>query len=46
MLRAQTDLPAFVLERFEEGLHSRIGAKLIGVDLNDTALTDIGYFID
>jgi hypothetical protein len=46
MLRQQTDLPAFVLERFEEGLRNRIGAKLMGVDLNDNALTDIGYFID
>ncbi len=46
MLRLQTDLPATVLERFEQGLQSRIGARLMGVDLNDRALTDIGYFID
>jgi hypothetical protein len=46
MLRLQTDLPATVIERFEEGLRSRIGARLLSVDLSDTALTDIGYFID
>ena len=46
LLRLQTDLPATVLERFEQGLCNRFGAKLMGVDLDDNVLTDIGYFID
>jgi hypothetical protein len=46
LLRQQTDLPAYTIERFEAGLHDRLGARLLGVELNDTVLTDIGYFID
>jgi hypothetical protein len=46
LLRRQTDLPAYALERFEEGLRTRLGARLMGVELNDRVLTDIGYFID
>jgi hypothetical protein len=46
LLRLQTDLPAYTLERFEEGMRSRIGARLMGVELSDRILTDMGYFID
>jgi len=46
LLRQQTDLPAYALEQFEEGLRNRLGAKLMGVDLSDRVLTDMGYFID
>ncbi|MFZ1940196.1 MAG: hypothetical protein WBA18_17990 [Terracidiphilus sp.] len=46
LLRLQTDLPAYTIERFEAGLSDRLGARLLGVELNDTVLTDIGYFID
>lgn len=46
LLRKQTDLPAYVLQRFEEDLRARLGARLLGVDLSDSVLTDIGYFID
>ena len=46
MLRQQTDLPASVLERFEKTLRTPLGARLLGVDLSDTVLTNIGYFID
>jgi hypothetical protein len=46
LLRLQTDLPAYAIERFEEGLRSQLGAKLLGVELSDSVLTDIGYFID
>jgi hypothetical protein len=46
MLRKQTDLPAYVLQSFEQDLHTPLGARLLGVDLSDTALTEIGYFID
>jgi hypothetical protein len=46
MLREQTELPASVLERFEQNLRAPLGARLLGVDLGDTVLTKIGYFID
>lgn len=46
LLRRQTDLPAYTLERFEESLRNRLGAKLMGVELSDSVLTDMGYFID
>ncbi len=46
LLRKQTDLPAYVLQRFEAELHARLSARLLGVDLSDSVLTDIGYFID
>jgi hypothetical protein len=46
LLRRQTDLPAYVLERFEEDLRTPLGARLLSVELNDSVLTDIGYFID
>jgi hypothetical protein len=46
MLRQQTDLPAAVLQRFESNLWDKLGARLLGVDLSDRLLTDIGYFID
>jgi hypothetical protein len=46
LLRKQTDLPASVLQSFERSLHGTTGARLLGVDLSDTVLTNIGYFID
>jgi hypothetical protein len=46
LLRAQTDLPGTVLQRFEEDLHAGASARLLGVELSDTVLTNIGYFID
>ena len=45
-LRKQTDLPAYVLQRFEAELRARHTARLLGVNLSDSVLTDIGYFID
>jgi hypothetical protein len=46
MLRKQTDLPGYVLQSFEQSLRGPNGARLLGVDLSDSALTEIGYFID
>ena len=46
LLRMQTDLPAYALERFEAGLQNQLGTKLLGVELSERVLTDIGYFID
>jgi hypothetical protein len=46
MLRKQTELPATVLQRFEGNLNTSASARLLGVELSDSALTDIGYFID
>jgi hypothetical protein len=46
LLRKETSLPAPVLERFEGKLGAPIGARLLGVELSESVLTDIGYFID
>lgn len=46
LLRRQTDLPDTVLQGFEVGLRSPFGARLLGVELSDRVLTEIGYFID
>jgi hypothetical protein len=46
MLRKQTDLPDSVLQRFEKEMRAQPGARLLGVELNDSILTHLGYFID
>jgi len=46
MLRKQTDLSSYVLQRFEQNLRGPLGARLLGVELSDSVLTKIGYFID
>lgn len=46
MLRQQTDLPGSVLQRFESNMGDTSGARLLGVDLSDRLLSEIGYFID
>lgn len=46
LLRRQTDLPDSVLQRFEENLRNPTGARLLGVELSERVLTEIGYFID
>jgi hypothetical protein len=46
LLRQQTDLSADALQCFEKDLRDSRGARLMGVELSDSVLTDIGYFID
>ncbi|HUB28138.1 MAG TPA: hypothetical protein VL967_00520 [Terracidiphilus sp.] len=46
LLRRQTDLPDYVLQRFEAALLEPSGARLLGVELSESILTEIGYFID
>ena len=46
MLRKQTDLPATVIKRFEGELRAFSKARLLGVELDDRVLTEIGYFVD
>lgn len=46
LLRRETDLPGYVLEGFERKLRLPVGARLTGVELSESVLTDIGYFID
>jgi hypothetical protein len=46
LLRQETELSADVLQRFEKNLRASLGARLMGVELSDSILTDIGYFID
>jgi hypothetical protein len=45
-LLRQTDLPAAVILRFEGNMFHQPTAKLLGVELSDRLLTDVGYFID
>lgn len=46
LLRRQTDLPDCILQRFEAGLRTPFGARLLGVELSESVLTEIGYFFD
>ena len=46
LLRQRTDLPGYVLEGFEKNLRIPPGARLMGVELSESFLTDIGYFVD
>jgi hypothetical protein len=46
MLRQHTDLPSFVLKRFEGDMYASGNAQLLGVELSEGLLTDIGYFVD
>ena len=46
LLHRQTDLPSSVLRRFEGDIVSSMTARLLGVELSERVLTDIGYFVD
>jgi len=46
MLRRETDLPAAVITNFEAKMYAAPESRLLGVELNDRALTEIGYFVD
>ena len=46
MLRRQTELPAYVLDRFKGDLLTSTRARILGVELSELLLTELGYFID
>jgi hypothetical protein len=46
LLRKNTELPASVIQRFEGNLYNSASARLMGVELDERVLTDIGYFVD
>ena len=46
ILRNKTELPTSVLERFFGELRVHSSVRLLGVDLSDSHLTRIGYFVD
>lgn len=46
MLNLKTDLPSSVIKRFQGDIQTSSLAKLLGVELSDRVLTDIGYFVD
>jgi hypothetical protein len=46
LLRQNTKLSDPVLKKFESKLCAPSGARLLGVELSESVLTDIGYFID
>ena len=45
MLRS-TDLPSTIIERFEREIYSAKGSSLRAVELSETTLIEIGYFIE
>jgi hypothetical protein len=46
LLRKETELQSTVLERFDMDLAAAKRARLLGVDISDRALTQLGYFVD
>jgi hypothetical protein len=46
MLNLKTDLPSSVIKRFQGDMQVSSFARLMGVELSDRVLTDIGYFVD
>jgi hypothetical protein len=46
LLHQRTDLPATVIQRFSAKLYAAQSARLLGVELSERVLTDIGYFVD
>jgi hypothetical protein len=46
MLHRRTDLNGSVLNEFKRNLQTSNQVRLLGVDLKDQALEEIGYFID
>jgi hypothetical protein len=46
MLHERTDLPEAVIQRFSSSLYGTQSARLLGVELSERVLTDIGYFVD
>ena len=46
MLRQRTELASTVLERFEQNLNVSRNGRLLGVEIGDKTLTEIGYFVD
>ncbi|MGI4827713.1 MAG: hypothetical protein ACRYFU_05930 [Janthinobacterium lividum] len=46
MLKRNTELSGCVLDSFMTQLKSVSSARLLGVELNDRTLREIGYFVD
>jgi hypothetical protein len=46
LLRQGTELRSAVIETFEKDLQLTRAAKLLGVEMSDRVLTEIGYFVD
>jgi hypothetical protein len=46
MLHRKTDLSFDILSRFEGQMCSGPSARLMGVELSESVLTEIGYFIE
>ncbi len=46
ILRNKTELPTSVLDRFFAELRVHSNVRLLGVDLSESHLTRLGYFVD
>lgn len=46
LLHKKTDLSFDTIKRFEGEIYSNLSARLLGVELSESVLTELGYFID
>ena len=46
LLKAETNLPQSVLQKFKDNLQRFLSARILAVELSERVLTDIGYFVD
>jgi hypothetical protein len=46
LLHKKTDLSFDTIKRFEGEIYSNPSARLLGVELSESVLTELGYFID
>ena len=46
MLRQKTDVPSYVIDRFQLDMQIAPSVRLSGVNLSERLLTEIGYFLD
>jgi hypothetical protein len=46
LLHKKTDLSFDTIKRFEGEIYTNPSARLLGVELSESVLTELGYFID
>lgn len=46
MLRQKTDIPSYMVDRFQLDLRLSSTVRLSGVNMSEHLLTEIGYFLD
>ncbi len=46
LLKAETNLPSSVIQKFKLNLQTFLNARILAVELSERVLTEIGYFVD